>query len=93
MIPKDDILFVDGLVEPVLFNLINPATGSNRTPVLRSTVYWKTQLERNERGLISDTFYSADNTGIINVRVQGITSDGIPFDKIQTVEVVFQQSN
>lgn len=93
MIPKDDILYVDGLVDPVPFNLVNPATGSSRTPLLRSTVYWKTQLERNERGLISDTFYSADNTGTINLRVQGITSDGIPFDKIQSVEVGFQQSN
>ena len=93
MIPKDDILYVDGLVKSLQFSLRNPADGSNRTPVLRSTVYWKTKLERNERGLISDTFYSADNTGIINVRVRGITSDGIPFDKIQTVEVDFQHSN
>lgn len=93
LIPKDDILYVDGLVKPVPFNLKNPATGSSRTPMLRSTVYWKTQLERNERGLIADTFYSADNTGTLKVRVQGITSDGIPFDKTQTVEVDFQQSN
>lgn len=93
LIPKDDILYVDGLVKPVPFNLKSPSTLSNHTPVLKSTVYWKTQLERNERGLIADTFYSADNTGALTVRVQGITSDGIPFDKTQTVEVNFQQSN
>lgn len=93
LIPKDDILYVDGLVKPVPFNLKNPATIPSHTPVLRSTVYWKTQLERNERGLVADTFYSADNTGVLEVRVQGITSDGIPFDQTQKVEVDFQKSN
>lgn len=92
LIPKDDILIVDGLVKSLAYeNKI--LTKSTHTPHLKSSVFWKTQLDRNERGLIADTFYSADNTGTLNIKVQGITSDGIPFEKIKTVEVKFEPSN
>ncbi|MEP2670545.1 MAG: hypothetical protein ABJH04_16200 [Cyclobacteriaceae bacterium] len=89
LIPKDDILNIRGLNKPFMFKA-TPTDYSDRTPYLKSTVYWNTRPEFNERGLISDTFYSADNTGIIKVRVQGITSDGIPFDKEEEVEVSFK---
>lgn len=89
LIPKDDILNIRGLNKPFMFKAA-PTDYSDRTPYLKSTVYWNTRPEFNERGLISDTFYSADNTGIIKVRVQGITSDGIPFDKEEEVEVSFK---
>lgn len=92
LIPKDDILVVDGLVKPEAFNA-NISEKTERSPHLKSSVFWKTQLERNERGILSDTFSSADNTGTLNVRVQGITVDGIPFDKTQSVEVKFQHPN
>ena len=89
LIPKDDILNIRGLNKPLMFKA-TPTQHSDRTPYLKSTVYWNTRPEFNERGLISDTFYSADNTGVIKVRVQGITSDGIPFDKEEAVEVSFR---
>ena len=89
LIPKDDILDIRGLNKPLPFNA-TPSQYTDRTPYLKSTVYWNIRPEFNERGLISDTFYSADNTGIIKVRVQGITSDGVPFDKEEEVEVSFK---
>lgn len=93
LIPKDDILYIEGLVEPLVKKNEQVESSATRTPILRSTVYWNTQFERNERGLVGGTINSADNTGTINLRVQGITTDGIPFDKTQTVEVSFQQPN
>ena len=92
-IPKDDILYVDGLVKPVPFSAKNPAEVASRTPVFRSSVLWKTQFYRNERGVMSGRIFSADNTGSIRIRMQGITTDEIPFDEIQTIEVGFQSAN
>jgi len=89
LIPKDDILNIRGLNKPHVFSTM-PSQPSDRTPHLRSSVYWNTQPELNESGLISDTFYAADNTGVIKLRVQGITSEGIPFDQEKEVQVSFK---
>lgn len=89
LIPKDDILNIRGLNKPQVFNA-TPAHQPDRTPYLKSAVYWNTQPEMNERGNVSGTFYAADNTGTIKVRVRGITSDGMPFDKEETVRVSFR---
>ncbi|MBX2941397.1 MAG: hypothetical protein KF860_03550 [Cyclobacteriaceae bacterium] len=91
LIPKNDIINIRGLNRPMQFST-TPNQQSERTPYLKSSVYWSAQPQFNENGLISDTFYSADNTGAIKVRVQGITSDGIPFDKEETVQVSFKSN-
>ncbi|MFZ1808937.1 MAG: hypothetical protein WAU36_17025 [Cyclobacteriaceae bacterium] len=89
LIPKDDIIDIRGLNKPLEFNAA-PNQKSNRTPYLKSTVYWNTHPEFNESGKVSDTFFTADNTGTIKIRVRGITSDGIPFDKEEEVQVTFK---
>lgn len=86
LIPKDDILNIRGLNKPLPFNAA-PRQQADRTPYLKSSVYWNTRPELNERGLVSDTFYTADNTGAIKIRVRGITADGIPFDVEKTLNV------
>ena len=89
LIPKDDILNIRGLSKPRVFSEL-PNQLSDRTPYLMSSVYWNTQPELNESGIISDTFHAADNTGTIKIRVQGITSDGVPFDREEEVKVSFR---
>jgi len=86
LMPKDDILNIRGLNKPLPFNAA-PRQQADRTPYLKSSVYWNTQPELNERGLVSETFYTADNTGAIKIRVRGITADGIPFDVVKTLSV------
>lgn len=89
LIPKDDILNIRGLNKTQTFNA-TPIHQPDRIPYLKSTVYWNTQPEMNESGNVSGTIYAADNTGTIKVRVSGITSEGIPFDKEQEVHVAFK---
>lgn len=88
-IPKDDILNIRGLNKPLPYHVM-PRLAADRTPYLKSTIYWNPQLPFNESNLISDTFYTADNTGIISLRMQGVTVEGIPFDKEELIEVVFR---
>lgn len=92
-IPNEDILVLRGLNKPINFpvNKLSP-TASLRIPNLKSSLYWRADFERNERGLISDEFYSSDNTGTLTVRVSGLAEGGIPFDHRQTVEVNFVQA-
>ncbi|MEQ9413634.1 MAG: hypothetical protein RIF39_07375, partial [Cyclobacteriaceae bacterium] len=91
LIPKDDILNIRGLNKPQVLSA-SPNSKSERVPHLKSTVYWNTQPELNESGNVSGAFYAADNTGTIKVRVRGITTDGIPFDKEEEVRVAFKSN-
>jgi hypothetical protein len=93
-IPKDDILNLRGFNKPVSFEMQHVTDSeSPRTPYLKSSLYWKLGLERNERGIATGEFFTADNTGKVNVVVRGITADGIPFHRERTVDVRFIQAN
>lgn len=92
-IPNEDILVLRGLNKPIAFpvNKLKP-TASLRIPNLKSSLYWRANFERNERGMISDEFHSSDNTGSVTVRVSGLAEGGMPFDHRHTVDVSFMQA-
>ncbi|HCM77119.1 MAG TPA: hypothetical protein DIS90_12100 [Cytophagales bacterium] len=88
LIPTDDILHLRGLNKPIAYNA-GTKNQPLRTPLLKSSLYWNFQPALNERGIIGDKFYTPDNTGTIKLRVHGITTDGIPFEKTEDINVSF----
>ena len=66
---------------------------SNRTPDLRSNLYWTPSLKVNKQAYRDVTFFASDDTGPLLIRVEGLTKDGIPFVTVKTVNVEFAASN
>jgi hypothetical protein len=88
-IPRTDrSLFVTGITEPIAFEQPDPERKSARVPDLRSTLYWSpsTTLESKGSKVI---FYTGDMTGFFNVKVQGITNDGVLFEGETRIQVSY----
>lgn len=51
---------------------------SSTTPDLRSTIFWKPNIDIENSGEIKINYYNGDNTTKVCIRAEGITSSGIP---------------
>jgi hypothetical protein len=89
---QSNIIQVKGLSKPLEFRSPDYATKSNtRIPDFRSTLYWDTSLKTDSRGKASFSFYTSDDSGPLEVKLEGITSKGNPFSGQGKVMVVFDQ--
>ena len=60
---------------------------SDYKPDLRTTLFWEPNIKvKNNKELLLN-YYNADNSSVIRVTVEGITSDGIPVTSTSEYEV------
>jgi len=72
-------LRINGISKPLPFYSPDYAAGSaGRTPDLRTTLYWNPDLEIDNEGKATVSFYAGDATGPVRVRVDGVTRGGVP---------------
>ncbi|MBK5277785.1 MAG: hypothetical protein JJE09_02870 [Bacteroidia bacterium] len=87
---QSSIILVDGLSKSIEFRSPDYSIKSNtHMPDFRSTLYWNTSLKADVRGKASFSFYASDDIGPLQIKIEGITTDGRPFSKVSDVEVVF----
>jgi hypothetical protein len=60
-----------------------------RKPDFRSTLYWNPNVQVDASGKANVDFYTSDDVGTFLIRIQGITSDGRPFEKTDSLTVSF----
>jgi hypothetical protein len=60
-----------------------------RKPDFRSTLYWNPSVKVDASGKVNAIFYTSDDVGNFLIRIQGITSDGRPFEKTDSLTVSF----
>ena len=88
-----NIILVEGLSKPLEFRSPDYSVKSNtRIPDFRSTLYWNASLKTNALGKASFSFYASDDSGPLEIKIEGITSEGDSFSKKSKVEVVFGRS-
>lgn len=56
-------------------------------PDFRQQLYWQPYLQTNADGTATFTFYTSDETGLFEVKVQGQTAEGIPVSGSTSFEV------
>lgn len=89
---QSNIIQVKGLSKLLEFRSPDYATKSNtRIPDFRSTLYWNTSLKTDSGGKVLFSFYTSDDSGPLEVKLEGITLKGNPFSGQGKVMVVFDQ--
>jgi len=63
------------------------AKDSHSDPDFRSTLYWNPNIETDENGLATFSFYSGDLDAVYRVLVEGMTEDETPFCQIKYLKV------
>ncbi|HTH58102.1 MAG TPA: hypothetical protein VL728_18775 [Cyclobacteriaceae bacterium] len=87
--PLDNSKLVQGLNSVVDFTTHSYADNSSaHLPDFRSTVLWEPSLKTSKDGKAKIDFYASDNLGGLNVRIDGITAQGVPFSREVTLHVV-----
>lgn len=82
---SESIISVKGLTKQIPFPLIDNT--KSHVPVFRSTLYWNPFVLIN--GQTSLTFPTSDDEGTFLIYLKGITSDGRPFEALDSIDVVF----
>ncbi len=90
---KNTLISIKGLNKPAPFRILAHSISSDlRKPDFRSTLYWNPSVTTNSRGEGSINFSASDDVGCFLIRVQGITSDGRPFSKLDSIQLVFNKN-
>jgi len=86
------ILPVKGMNRPIPFRKVEHAAGADRVPDFRSTIYWNPTVKVNADGMGQVDFYASDDVGQFLILINGVTTDGRPFTKRDSIEVVFNKN-
>ena len=76
-----------GLNIPLQFNSYNRPATHSFIPDFRSTIYWNPSVKTDANGKASIEFYSSDDVGKFNIRMEGITVGAEPFSAEQPIRV------
>ncbi|MCP2042786.1 hypothetical protein [Pontibacter sp. HSC-36F09] len=71
-------------------NFVVPTSGDatqTQIPDFRQQLYWQPYLQTNSDGSATFTFYTSDETGVFEIRVQSQTAAGIPISGSTSFEV------
>jgi hypothetical protein len=81
---------VHGLSEPIAVKPYVASKSNARIPDLRTNLLWAPEITTNENGEAAIDFYASDVTGEFQVRLEGMTLQGEPFYKEQTIKIAFK---
>lgn len=90
---ENTILPVKGVNKTLTFKL-RSHTDSNltRIPDFRATLYWNPAIKIDASGYAQINFPTSDDIGNYLIRIQGITTDGKPFEKLDSLRVQFNRN-
>ncbi|MBL7870220.1 MAG: hypothetical protein JNM78_01310 [Cyclobacteriaceae bacterium] len=81
---------VKGLNKSASFSLPSQKDLSQlRKPDFKSTLFWNPNVQTDAMGKATSNFYTSDDVGTFLIRIQGITTDGRPFEKTDSLTVSF----
>lgn len=90
---ENTMLGVKGINKPMIFRIPSHSVSSDqRIPDFRSTLYWNPSVATNSKGEGLINFSASDDVGTFLIRIQGITSDGQPFNKLDSIQLVFNKN-
>jgi hypothetical protein len=88
-----NIFSVVGLSSPIVPGSLGYVKSkADRTPDLRSTLYWNPRVKTSNSGKATLNFSASDDVGKMRILIQGITEDGQPFYAEKELEVGFQSA-
>jgi hypothetical protein len=80
---------ITGLQMPVRFNTPNYDNGvKSLKPDFRSTIFWSPSISTDSNGKAKVEFYTSDDMGTLQIRIDGFSKNGEPFTAFKTIEVV-----
>ncbi|MEQ9168585.1 MAG: hypothetical protein RLO12_20170 [Fulvivirga sp.] len=80
---------VDGLNKSVAFNNLDSSEiNTLNLPYFRSTIYWNPAVSVNESGTGEVEFYLSDDVGEMQIYLEGITKEGIPFSAQRKINIL-----
>jgi hypothetical protein len=65
-------------------------SGSGQSPDFRQLLYWNPNFEITNTQKCNFEFYTSDHTGNYVIKIEGITSDGIPISSSFKIQVINQ---
>jgi hypothetical protein len=93
LLRTNTMLQVKGVNRPVPFREINHSDTQNaRIPDFRSTLYWNPSVKVDSRGSSQLSFSASDDVGTFLIHIQGLTADGRPFEKQDSIVVKFNKN-
>ncbi len=80
---------ITGIQMPVRFRVPNYENDTkNLKPDFRSTIFWAPSISTNANGNAKVEFYTSDDVGALEIRIDGFSKNGDPFTAFKTIEVV-----
>jgi hypothetical protein len=93
LLKQNTQLPVKGLNKPSPYYLPTVSDHSQkRKPDFRSTLYWNPGVRTDATGNATVNFSTSDDVGTFLIRIQGITADGRPFEKTDSLTVSFARN-
>jgi hypothetical protein len=86
-VKKDNL--ITGLQMPVRFSTPNyDNIAKSLKPDFRSTIFWAPSISTDSNGKAKVEFYTSDDVGTLQIRIDGFSRNGVPFTAFKTIEVV-----
>jgi hypothetical protein len=79
---------IKGLEMPQKWDVHNNPAANKLIPDFRSTLYWNPSVKTDANGKATVEFYSSDDIGKIKVRLDGLTTGGMPFTISKEINVI-----
>lgn len=79
---------VQGISRPLSFKVQNQKHSHSNKPDFRATLFWHPGITTNADGKAIIEFYSSDDVGELQIRIDGFAADGEPFSASHKVRVV-----
>jgi hypothetical protein len=93
LLRTNTMLPVKGVNKTMPFREINHSdTQDARIPDFRSTLYWNPSVKVDIRGSSQLSFSASDDVGTFLIHIQGLTADGRPFEKQDSIVVKFNKN-
>lgn len=91
--PVDYSNVIEAVNWPLDHKSVNNVSNDGTAPKFESTVYWNPSINTSSEEGIKVSFYSTDDTVKLKLRLEGVTSDGIPFSWNGYVPIQILQEN
>ena len=84
---EDSARIYNGLSIPHNFSSVNPTDVLIHTPIFRSTVYWSPSIQVDASGKADIQFFSTDDVGSLQIRIDGYDAHGHRFSANEEIEI------
>ncbi|MBT8219341.1 MAG: hypothetical protein KJP00_05940 [Bacteroidia bacterium] len=83
-----------GIRRPIPYSHRDHSRSENtRIPDFRSTLYWNPSVTTNKAGKATLEFYTSDDVGTYDIKIEGLTVNGQPFTATRKISIGKPESN